>query len=418
MKRHFLQGLLLFAMSASLQAQLPLDPGPSAQLLPEYRLRRVGSINGRTSAGLGLSESGLVVGASQYTGSPSTGIGIPAEAFADRGFAWSFGRGLFSLGGVEDCASIFCQSRAYDVANDGLVVGWASDGNKQPMVFSPRAEPAQGLLLGLNLLPNFPGGEYGELWASNEAREFVGVGSAPTQLRPLRWRLEAGEWKATDLGSLDALGLGWGNAYDINERGEIVGSSNTDNGWPAAFIWLPKPAYGLPKGMHQITPPIEAGFGASARAINDLGEVVGVRSHYGIPSQPWIWLPEANYGLSAGFNDLPLIPSGDEDFPLAGVEPTDINNLGHVVGTAALTFVPELDRRGVIRSPGGPWTILDTRIPNNSGWVIRNAFRGGSINDAGQISGDAVHSSLLDINGTALQEAFRLDPIPGSAPGY
>ena len=69
-------------------------------------------------------------------------------------------------------------------------------------------------------------------------------------------------------------------AYDINDRGQVVGSSQTRLGREHAFLWE--------KGrMRDLGAP--AGWESAAHAINERGWVVGSSNREGEPTQTWLW---------------------------------------------------------------------------------------------------------------------------------
>ncbi len=188
------------------------------------------------------------------------------------------------------------------------------------------------------------------------------------------------EFVVRDLG---VLGDGSSRAMDINEAGEVVGSSDTGEVSPElfpvsrAFLWLPSPAYGLPAGMNdlgslrdealgssrglaisdqgqivgasetddlnEIDDPLWSGFSwrngsmtpfpfpderppyFGGEAVNDVGQVAATAG-YGFSCKPFIWLPEAAYGMDAGAHFLPTLPGLGEGWV------ADINSHGQVVG--------------------------------------------------------------------------------------
>jgi probable HAF family extracellular repeat protein len=127
---------------------------------------------------------------------------------------------------------------------------------------------------GINPLPVFAPTQLSQAWDINDDGLAVGESREAGALapRPVLWRYDTGlaQWTIADLGT---LGGPYGRAQGINASGQICGQANTPNGEMHPFLWLPAPAYGLPAGMHDITGGSGSG---NAFDINDHGEIVGV----------------------------------------------------------------------------------------------------------------------------------------------
>jgi uncharacterized membrane protein len=200
-------------------------------------------------------------------------------------------------------------------------------------------------------------------------------------------------YDGTQVIQLETFGGAYTRGYDINESGQAAGSSqypkpgNPTNGDLRATLWLPEPAYGLPAGANDLdtlsTNPIQYSV---ARGMNDLGEVVCWGQNLQWWNQTtlalWIWLPEPNYGLPAGMNNL---------YGTLGMNATafaqDINNRGEIIFRA--NFDPNNplgDWRATLWRQG-EWFDLNARIPveEQSRWWL-DAARG--INEQGQIVGE------------------------------
>jgi probable HAF family extracellular repeat protein len=390
---------------------LPAVGAVAGEPAPQYRFTDVGTLTNRSSAGHGINQAAEVVGWSHISGTPGS-PGNPASPFINHAFHWADGvmidLGAFpSTGG---CSPLGCESRANDINELGFVTGWSADPYQIPFIWSPVKTPT--LNPGLNALPSlFPGGN-----SNSEARsinndmivagESRGPGGLPR--RVARWQHDGSAWVVTDLGTLQPGNTGHGGAYGLNASGQIVGQANDPSGSQQAFLWLPEPAYGLPAGMTALA---SGSSSSNALAINDLGQIVGV---IGI-TQGFIWLPEPAYGFPAGRSMLPMY------LGVHNVYPSDINNHGHIVGTAFISdggggFI----NRGAI-FVGGAWTLLDDLLPAGGPgepWVIRNYALSAAINDAGQITGDAWSDTILDINGQPATHAYLLTPIkPGDVNG-
>ena len=136
----------------------------------------------------------------------------------------------------------------------------------------------------------------------------------PTVLRAFLWSEQSG---FTDLGSLSS-DYGVSIASDVNNLGEVVGSSATDTGTHHAYLWTPA------TGMIDLGSM--GGQDSFAYGINDLGQVVGFyRTASGV-EKPFLW------SAAGGMNDL-----GME----AG-QAWQINNVGQVIGNIEIADTGEL----------------------------------------------------------------------------
>ena len=212
------------------------------------------------------------------------------------------------------------------------------------------------------------GGNNGQASAINNRGQIVGIsetavldsGCSPSKPRrvisPVLW--EKGEARAlpTLVGDQDGFVQG------INDRGQAVGSSGTCNNISIhAVLWENDTAIPL-KDLGQA--------GNAAYAINDHGQIVGyVSSADGTTIVASIW-------QNGGVTSIPILPGDSAAFA------TGINNRGQVVGS---TFNSTGWSHGFI-SQDGVLTDLNTLIPGDSNLFIIAAS---NINERGQISGMA-----------------------------
>jgi probable HAF family extracellular repeat protein len=237
---------------------------------------------------IGVNNSGVVVGRyGSESGIPLPGPGVPFG----RGFVWDSTNGRRDIG-LEPVGN----TQAVAVNDSGQVVGTSE------------------------VLTNIGGSEF----------------FAP---RAFFWAETNG---IQDIGT---LGGNFSFANDINENGQVIGYSETQDGFERAFVWDQS------LGIREL--PTTSGSSVRATAINDSGVVVGGEFGFG----GFLW--DANNGI--------------RNIPIGGY---DINNLGQVVGgpTGDVAIWDQLN--GVRR-------LVDL-IPANSGWQLEIAF---SINDAGDIVG-------------------------------
>ena len=209
------------------------------------------------------------------------------------------------------------------------------------------------------------GGNNAQAAAINNRGQIVGISETADQdpgcpakkiISPTLW--EKGEVRALPTVDKDTDGYVQG----LNDRGQAVGSSGTCAAGIAAHavLWENGTAFEL-KGLNGQT-------GNAAYAVNDHGQAVGYVTS-GSTIVPSIWHDK-------GLTTLPILPGDGAAFA------TGINNRGQVVGS---TFKSGEWSHGFI-GQDGVVTDLNTLIPGDSNLCIVAAS---NINERGQISGMA-----------------------------
>jgi probable HAF family extracellular repeat protein len=213
------------------------------------------------------------------------------------------------------------------------------------------------------------GGNNAQAAAINNRGQIVGISETAEQdsgcpaskpgkiISPAMWEKGEAHPLPTLTGDLDGFVQG------INDRGQAVGSTGTCGNLSIhAVLWENDTAVEL-KGLNGHT-------GNAAYAINNHGQAVGyVTSADGSTIVPSIW-------HDSGLTTLPILPGDGAAFA------TGINNRGQVVGS---TFNSAGWSHGFI-GQDGEVTDLNTLIPENSNLFIIAAS---NINERGQISGMA-----------------------------
>src|ERR1700694_2098785 len=131
-------------------------------------------------------------------------------------------------------------------------------------------------------------------------------------------------WQKGVMTALPTLGGNNGQAGGINNRGEIVGVSETSNSDPCSFAFLQVEATIWRNGNVQELPPFPGDSIGSASAINDAGQVVGAS---GCVSDNIIRAVLWQHGTPIDLGNLGGV-NGNLAF--------DINNRGQVVGQSDL----------------------------------------------------------------------------------
>ncbi len=210
------------------------------------------------------------------------------------------------------------------------------------------------------------GGTLSWVSAINEQGQVAGYSmTASGDWHAFRWTPSATMRDLGTLGGHDSF------ARAMNSRGEVVGSSTTVTGDRHAFIWTPS------GGMQDLG----AGVG-QADDINDNGQVVGsLLAEPGFPSVSHLFL----WSRSSGVLDLgrPDVPVEDSHFSVDGV----INESGQVAGT----YSNALDTYGAFRWTRQDGFELLAAQPGNTFDQVHSINRAGM---AAGIYGpaDAIHA--------------------------
>jgi probable HAF family extracellular repeat protein len=202
----------------------------------------------------------------------------------------------------------------------------------------------------------------GDAYKINNRGEIAGQLSVPSHAFLMK------DGSVLDLGTL--TGDGDSAAYGLNNEGWVVGQSGA-----RAFLWTEQ------TGIINLGTLDGDSGNSGANAVNDLGQIVGESDYNGSGSRAAYFTRQAVIDLSS----------------LGGPsEASAINNLGQVVGDS---FTTGGDHAFLTDLHGGPMIDLNTLIPPGSGWTLLDA-RG--INGAGQIVGtgqlpgyDIIHAYLI-----------------------
>lgn len=250
-------------------------------------LQDIGTLGGSLAVAFGINDRSEIVGASM----------LPGDEIL-HAFIWRAGE-FRDLGTLADGT----QSIGFAINNRGQVVGVADTGAD---VHTFLWHQSTGML---DLGPLSLGGDpdMTRPRAINNQGQIVGVA------RDEGTNNRAFLWDDGVMIALGGLGGAWSDAYDINQRGEIVGVASTPDELASyAIRWS--------NGEAEFLGTL--GRWSAARAINNRGEIVGLTDSRGY-THAFVWRD----GLLQDLNDLVPAKSGWRLFVA-----NDISNSGHIVG--------------------------------------------------------------------------------------
>lgn len=235
---------------------------------------------------------------------------VSTGTYVERAFLWD------PIEGMKDIGTLVGgdEAHATSVNNSGQVVGWSR---------KPGADPDTGSDSHAFLWENGTMTDLGTLggrfsWASgiNQRGQVVG------QAYDVAFRDLAFIWEnatMTSLGKLDTYPpSSESQALDINNCGHVVGWSGEGLGFHDAFMW------DSTNGIQDLGRLGTGGFRrTTGRAINDSGQVVGTSITNNAIYHAFIWENGVMYDLNDFVSDWELY------------EATDINNAGQIIGNGS-----------------------------------------------------------------------------------
>ncbi len=330
---------LLFAMVAAVLSQ--------PTLAATYSLIELSPLGGTHSVGYAVNNSGLVVGASNTQNDA-----------VQHATLWDTSAGTIAPVDLETFGAV--GSVAYDVSNSGQIAGTANQVNA--IQWASGSNSPTGLSVG------------GAAYSINDLGQLVGGSNGI----PTLWDTSGGTVSTTGLG-------GSGIAWDINSQGQVAGYSTLFGGHNHATLW--EISGGLPTASDLGT---LGGFASDARAINNVGQVVG-------HSQ----IAENTATHATLWDGSSIIDLGTLGGTYSSAH--DINDSGTIVGYSFISGEVG-PTRATIWQNSLIFNLNDLLDLSAVGWVLLDA-RG--INSKGQIVGLA-----LDPNGEERGYLLTPNPVP------
>lgn len=350
-----------------------------------YTVTDLGALPGVSgSAALGLNNLGQVVGWSDL---PYLTVGA---GWVHHPFLWTPTGGMVDLGGLQPSVPVDVNApggMAYAINDDGLISGWATDGNGEIGAVTWRVGWAGSPPTRLqNYLgePDSGGTGYG----INNVGQVVGLGSVDGTITG--YYGGAVQWDGTQPTQLSHSERS-AAAYGINDSGKAVGFTwNEEAGAYHAARWQGGITWDL-----GVLHPDGSGF-SRAYAINTAGDIVGeatAKTAEGARTHAFLWRQE-----SRQMEDL------DADSSLVSpFVPLAINDAGAVVGTTGdhKFGLPLASGRAVLWCNGTKHFLSALVAPGSITSNILEIYTAVGINNAGQIAatgniGNGTHALLLN----------------------
>ncbi len=227
------------------------------------QMRKLGTLSmGFYDTGTAINDYGQVAGWSV------TSMGL-------RAFVWTGRTGIVELG---DLPGGDGRSVAYGLNNKGMAVGSSDVQSPRRLTDHAFVWTRETGLRDIGTLRGPSADYFSEARAVNDLGEVVGASDAAKNKHAFLWCEDTG---MHDLGALPN-GDGYSMAFSVNDRGQVVGESNTTRGL-TAFVWTR--AVGMRDLNELIDPddPLKATTRVStAYDINDRGQIVGSAEVKGI----------------------------------------------------------------------------------------------------------------------------------------
>jgi len=242
----------------------PLTGGPAVDAVlwgRDNSLTDLGTLGGNESSANAVNNQGQVAGEALNTiPDPYTSNFNIGGATQVHAFRWTRSRGMQDLGTLGGT-----DSAAFAINERGKIVGWSFTNTTVNLTTGvPTLDPflwENGKMLDLGTL----GGTFGQAWALNNRGQVVGYSDLVgdnTGVHAFLWDQKGG---MQDLGT---LGGATGAGTSINDAGDIVGGDSRADGSGGSFLWR----HGV---MTDLGTAVGANISSQALSINSRRQIVG-----------------------------------------------------------------------------------------------------------------------------------------------
>jgi probable HAF family extracellular repeat protein len=388
--QQFQRTLYQAVLAAALTVPVPLTAQQQQQRraadhFPRYTVEDLGTLGGPYSFSYSLNDAGVVTGGS----ATATQNGDPAQAVNNApqtAFFWERGRlrSLGTLGGPDSAGAATNLSKLAVV--DSETANYSRQG-EDVCAFGTNRQCLAAIWKNgrLTALPLLPGGNNSYALDINDRGQIVGFSdtdvydldcaaarTAGFQFQAVIWEPD-GRVRQPPLAPLSGDTVA--NAFGINNRGQVVGNSGVcANTTPPPYVTSPHAVLwerdGTPINLGSLGGPI-----SGASAINSRGDVSGTSTTADGSPRPFLWTPESRTLLELD------PPAG---FPIAinGCCKT-INDRREIVG---FMFDADFNSHAFLWKEG-VMVDLNDLIPKGSPWMLQSAA---GINASGQIAGQGL----------------------------
>lgn len=349
--------------------------GTPAEAIPPplYKITDLGVLGQVQSAGVAINSYGQVTGYSTVDGS-----------VYQHAFVWNPTTPNGTSGTMHDLGTLDGNdSYGWDINDHGQVTGLAGgmaclwtpttpNGSTGTMV--PLGQPSDRFVSGQSI--NNYGQVVGIAW-------IAGITFTGAHL----WTPTTPSGSSGTIDFLGTIGGMHSQAYAINSGGQVVGESQTINGFLHAFLWTPAMPKGNTGSMIDLG-TLGGTYHGGARGVNDAGQVTGMANIVGDAASHAFFYDGAMHDLGT------LGGNSSEGY--------GINAAGSVTGYSQMPG-SKVEHAFLWTSEAG-MVDLNTLIDPSLGWELNIAR---DINDAGQITGSG------RIGGQ--DHAYLLTPVPEPA---
>ncbi|MBI2826893.1 MAG: hypothetical protein HYX69_19635 [Planctomycetia bacterium] len=352
-----------------------------------YYVTDLGTLGGTDSRGWGLNAGGQVAGYAATTD----------DATVDA-FLWTPTSPNATTGTIKDLGTLGgTYAWGVGINGNGQVAGVSAttgDAAEHATLWSPTTPGGtNGTLYDLGTL----GGTYSQANGVNASGQVAGYSDMPGDVdsHAFMWKPTTPGGAAGAMYDLGSLGGPFTIAWDINNSGQVAGSSDTTEityESSHAFLWQPTTPNGTGGTINDLG--TLGGSSSDGNGINNAGQVTGSsRTTDDVAVHAFRWTPSIPGSTSGTMQDIGTL-GGLNSYGYA------VSAAGNVVGMSEVDAQVSNNTHAFLYASDTGMVDLNTLVDSFSGWELLDAY---DINDAGQIAGQGL------INGE--YHAYLLTPL-------